>query len=78
LSAARISAIANASHVVPNGVVVLNAKSLATICRAICSLDIAANQGAGAALIQHAKTLLIFSTLALVEGNHPQNASSDQ
>jgi hypothetical protein len=41
LRAAKISATANASQVVPNGVTVRNAKSFATICRAICSFDIA-------------------------------------
>jgi len=45
LRAAKISATANASHVVPNGVTVRNAKSFATICRAICSFDIAASCG---------------------------------
>jgi hypothetical protein len=45
LSASRISAVANASHVLPNGAAVRNARSLATICRAICSFDIRISVG---------------------------------
>jgi hypothetical protein len=41
LSATKISETANASHVEPNGETDRNAKSFATICRAICSFDIA-------------------------------------
>jgi hypothetical protein len=36
--------VANASQVLPNGAAVRNARSFATICRAICSFDIAASQ----------------------------------
>jgi hypothetical protein len=45
LSASRISAVANASHVLPNGAGVRNARSLATIYRAICSFDIRITMG---------------------------------
>jgi hypothetical protein len=36
--------VANASHVLPNGAAVRNARSLATICRAICSFEFAVSR----------------------------------